>query len=73
MGEKQFFKMLTLTELFNRFENGEITEEVMTRIDPIQMFLQAKYIEELPFNQFQSWIQKHIQSKIKKYDYLKVP
>lgn len=66
-GEKQFFKLLLMVEIFNNYETNQLPIEMIEKFDPIQMFLQAKLFDDIKITQYQDWIRKYIRSKINKY------
>lgn len=45
-GEKQFFKLLLMVEIFNNYHKGKLPVDMIQKFDPIQLFLQAKLFDE---------------------------
>lgn len=68
-GEKEFFKLLILSEILNaRFscdhQESAQQQRFLNKIYPNKMFYRAKMIDKLKMNEFQEWIQRHIQDKL---------
>lgn len=51
-GEKQFFKLLLMVEIFNNYRQGNLPVEMIQKFDPIQLFLQAKLFDEVNITGF---------------------
>ena len=53
-GEKEFFKLIVLSELVN--EPDFIQQTLLLDKDPVEMYQRAKFRDKIPFYRYYEWI-----------------